>query len=67
MYKVQGDLLRYHDYSPYLRILKLHIRPEVDDQTMMFIYIQAFLLPEDEVTEEFILFIVTHPYWRKLL
>ena len=50
-----------------MRNLKHHVRPEVDDQTMIFINIQAFLPPEDEVTEEFILFVVTHPYWRKLL
>ena len=64
---VEGDLLKYHDDCPYMRNLKHHVCPKVDDQTMIFIYIQAFLLPEDEVTEEFILFIVSHPYWRKLL
>ncbi|MCH2189266.1 hypothetical protein MK079_05575 [Candidatus Gracilibacteria bacterium] len=63
----ENTMGKYHDYSPYLRILKLHIRPEVDEQTMIFINIQAFLLPEDEVTEKFILFVVTHPYWRKVI
>ena len=60
-------LIRYHDDSPNLRILKLHVRPEVDEQTVIFVYIHAFLLPEDEVTKELILFVVTHPFWRKLL
>ena len=65
--KVEGDLLKYHDDSPYLRILKNHVDTEVDEQTMIFMNIQAFLLPKDEVTEEFILFVVSHPYWRKRL
>ena len=52
---------KYHDYSPYLRILKLHVSTKVDEQTMLFFYIQAFLLPEDEVTEVFILFFISHP------
>ena len=29
---------------------------------MLFFYIQAFLLPEDEVMEVLILFLVSHPY-----
>ena len=34
---------------------------------MIFVYIQAFLLPEDEVTEEFILFVVAQSFGLKLL
>ena len=49
-----------------MRILKLDVRPEVDEQTMIFGYIQAFLLPEDEVTEKFIIFFVSHPFWKKV-
>ena len=47
-------------YCPYLRILKLHVDTKVDEQTMLFFYIQAFF-PEDEVTKKFILFVVIHP------
>merc|ERR1711986_67169 len=57
---------KYRDYFPYLRILKLHVDTKVDEQTMLFFYIQAFLLPEDEVTEVFILFLVSHPYQQNL-
>ena len=49
-----------------MRILKLDVRPEVDEQTMIIGYIQAFLLPEDEVTEKFIIFFVSHPFWKKV-
>ena len=47
-------------------MLKLHVYTKVDEQTMLFFYIQAFLLPEDEVTEVFILFLVSHPYQQNL-
>ena len=49
-------------YCPYLRILKLHVDTKVDEQTMLFFYIQALLLPEDEVTKEMIYFFISHPY-----
>ena len=49
-------------YCPYLRILKLHVDTKVDEQTMLFFYIQAFLLPEDEVTENFKSFFISHPF-----
>ena len=47
-----------NNYTPYLRILKLHFNTKVNEQTMLFFYIQAFLLPEDKVTEVFFLFFV---------
>ena len=49
-------------YCPYLRILKLHVDTKVDEQTMLFFYIQAFFLPEDEVTKEMICLLISHPY-----
>ena len=52
---------KYQIYSPNLRILKFNFHSEVDEQTMSLTYIQAFLLPEDEVTEEIIFFFVSHP------
>ena len=60
--KILKDSCKYHDCSPDLRILKHHVDTEVDEQTMVFVNIQAFLLPEDGVTEEFILFFVRHPF-----
>ena len=33
---------------------------------MLFFYIKAFLLPEDEVTEVFFLFFIRHPYQQYL-
>ena len=53
-------------YCPYLRILKLHVDTKVDEQTMLFFYIQAFL-PENKVTEKFILFVVIHPLCRNAI
>ena len=50
-------------YCPYLRILKLHVDTKVDEQTMLFFYIEPFL-PEDIVTEKCILFFVIHPIYR---
>ena len=50
-------------YCPYLRILKLHVDTKVDEQTMLFFYIEPFL-PEDKVTEKCILFFVILPIWR---
>ena len=44
-----------------MRIFKLHVDTEVDKQTILFFYVQSFLLPEDEVTEEFIFFLISHP------
>ena len=52
---------RYHDDSPQLRILRLDACPEIDDQTILFFYIQAFLLPEKEVMEKIVFFLVSHP------
>ena len=40
----------------------LHVDTEVDEQTMLFFYIQAFLLPEDEVAEELKYFFIRHPF-----
>ena len=45
-----------------MRILKPHVDTKVDEQTMLFFYVQTFLLPKDEVTEEFILLFISHPY-----
>ena len=50
-------------YCPYLRILKLHVDTKVDEQTMLFFYIEPFL-PEDKVTEKCILFFVILPICR---
>ena len=61
-FKVQGDSCKYHDYSPYLSMRKIHVDAKVDEQTMLFFYIQAFLLPEDEVTEDFESFFISHPF-----
>ena len=44
-----------------MRILKFHVDTKVDEQTVLFFYIKAFLLPEDEVTEEIVLFLISHP------
>ena len=66
--KVQGDLWKYHDYSPYLkRILNIEVLSEVDEQTLGFIYIQPFILPEDEVTEDFKLFFVSQGFLRPFM
>ena len=43
---------------------KIHVDAKVDEQTMLFFYIQAFLLPEDEVTEDFESFFISHPFNR---
>ena len=37
-----------------------HVDTKVDEQTRIFFYIQTFLLPEDEVTEEFQSFFLGH-------
>ena len=58
---------RYHDYSPYLRIFQLHVDTKVDQQTMLFFYIQALLLPQDEITEEFHPFFASHPFHKFLI
>ena len=50
-----------HEDAPYLGILNVHVDPKVDEQTMMFFYIQALLLPEEEVADEFKCFFVRHP------
>ena len=58
---------KYQIFSPNLWILKLDVRSEVDEQTMSLTYIQAFLLPEDEVTEEIIFFFVSHPLLKNVI
>ena len=48
------------DYFPYV-ILEIYVCPKVYEQTMIFFCIQAFLLPEDEIADEFICFCVWYP------
>ena len=53
---------KYHDDSPYLSGLKLHVYTKADIQTVLFFNIQTFMLPEDKVTEEFKSFFISHPF-----
>ena len=59
--RISQYINQYCDFSPYLSILKLHVDAKVDKQTMLFFYIKAFLLPLNEVTEEFKSFFISHP------
>ena len=56
------NLRKYHYDFSYLSELKLHVDTKVDEQTMLFFYIQAFLLPEDNVTEVLKSFSIRHPF-----
>ena len=45
-----------------LKILQLQVETKVEEQAVFFVYIKAFLLPEDEVTKVVFLFFIRNPY-----